>query len=119
MPVEAELGGIGEEGPELDEEGAEVRRRSRTERQRSFVPDGSGLVAVAEPAVAPVGGLGTGAEGLGDLSPGGAGGQGSGDGQLTFGREGTELSGEGVDASQGSRGHGKTVGRINGVITLC
>jgi hypothetical protein len=25
MPVETELGGIGEESPELDEEGAEVR----------------------------------------------------------------------------------------------
>jgi hypothetical protein len=83
-----------------------------SERQRAFVPDGAGLVAVAEPAVAPVGGLGTGPERLGDLSPGGAGGQGSGDGQLTFGREGAQLSGEGLDAPQRSRGHGQTLGRI-------
>jgi hypothetical protein len=90
-----------------------------SERQRALAPDGAGLLAVAEPAVAPVGGLGTGPERLGDLGPGRTSAERAGDGELALGREGVELSGEGLDTPQRSCGHAEMLGRIKAVINLC
>src|ERR1017187_8167332 len=69
-------------------------------RERSLVPDLSGLFAVSHPAVAFVSGLGTAAQGVGDLGPAGPGGTRPGDGEVLLGCQLGGVGGELLDPTQ-------------------